>query len=204
MIRTSYISRARLPMPPEQLLALLQQCLANNRRQGITGMLLYGNQTFLQVLEGEEAVVDELIARIRKDTRHTDMEVLHRAPIEHRQYTDWSMAFKRISDDVLQQIEGLRDFNPRDLNVDFLRKNDAVVEKLKDHFRAPHWDPLISELDANEKVIEHLRKMLVETRGQVEIATLVLESMAEAGRKGGLNASHLGLCEAALDSLRQP
>ena len=52
MIQTAYVSRAAETMTQENLLALLQQCLANNEAGGVTGMLLYGNETFLQVLEG--------------------------------------------------------------------------------------------------------------------------------------------------------
>ena len=175
----------------------------NNVCDDVTGMLLYGNETFLQALEGDEKSVDDLVEKIKKDPRHTNIQFLHRRTIERRQYSEWSMGFKRVSDSELQQIEGLRNFGEKDFNFEYLLQHDNVVEVLMDHYRKPYWDPLVRELDAKEKVVEHLRKALTHTRGCVEIASLMLESVVDAGRKGSLNEGHLRLRESALNSLRQ-
>ena len=53
MIQISYLSKASSPMSAEQLVSLLQQCHRNNTARDVTGMLFYGNGTFLQVIEGE-------------------------------------------------------------------------------------------------------------------------------------------------------
>lgn len=203
MIQISYISSAREPMTTEQLLALLQQCLNNNADHGVTGMLLYANATFLQVLEGEEKIVDELYDKIQKDPRHAQMQRLHRKPIEQRQYSDWTMGFKRVSDTELRHIEGLRDFTTNDFNAEYLSQNDSVVQSLIEHYRAPYWDPLVRELDEKEKTIDHLNKTLSHTRGCAEIASLVLESVIDASRKSSLSEGHVRLCELALESLRK-
>ena len=117
MIQMSYLSQASAPMSADQLLALLMQCRTNNTARGLTGMLLYGNGTFLQVIEGEDAVVDRLVATIEADPRHVGMRRLTRRSIERRQYADWSMGFERVTDDGLRQVDGLRDFSARDFNV---------------------------------------------------------------------------------------
>jgi hypothetical protein len=203
MIQTAYVSRAAETMTQEALLSLLKQCLANNEASGVTGMLLYGNDTFLQVLEGEEAALDRLVDRIRNDPRHAKIHFLYRKPLERRQYSDWTMGFKRVSAQGLQTIEGLPQFGAKDFNIDYLIENEAVVETLVDHFRAPHWDPLIRELDAKDKVIEYLRKTLSHMRGCIEIASFVLENVAQASRSGQLDEEQLRLCESALDTLRR-
>jgi hypothetical protein len=203
MIQTAYVSRAAETMTQEALLSLLQQCLANNESSGVTGMLLYGNDTFLQVLEGEEAVLDAVIDKIRKDPRHSRIHFLYRNPLERRQYADWSMGFKRISAQGLQAIGGLSEFREKDFNFDYLVEHEAVVETLMERFREPHWDPLIRELDAKDKVIEHLKKALTHTRGCIEIASFVLENITEASRSGRLDEEQLRLCESALDTLRR-
>jgi hypothetical protein len=203
MIQTAYVSRAAVTMTQEALLSLLQQCLANNEASGVTGMLLYGNDTFLQVIEGEEAVLDEVVEKIRKDPRHSEIRFLHRKPIEHRQYTDWSMGFKRVSSQGLNAMVGSTAFGAKDFNFDYLTEHETVVETLMDHFRVPHWDPLIRELDAKDKVIEYLKKTLSHTRGCIEIASFVLENVAEASRSGRLDEEQLRLCESALDTLRR-
>jgi Sensors of blue-light using FAD len=203
MIQISYISRAAEPMPPDKLLALLQQCLANNLSSGVTGMLVYGNETFLQALEGDDQAVDELVEKISNDPRHTDIQLLHRRQIEERQYSDWTMGFKRISETELLHIAGLRNFGERDFNFDYLIKNDDVVEALMDHYRKPSWDPLLRELDAKDQVLGHLKKTLASTRRNVEVASLMLESVVDASRGGSLSDGHLRLCEQALNTLRQ-
>jgi hypothetical protein len=203
MIQTAYVSRAAKAMTQESLLALLQQCLANNEASGVTGMLLYGNDTFLQVLEGEEVVLDTVIDKIRNDPRHSKIQFLYRKPLEHRQYSEWSMGFKRVSSEGLNDIAGLSAFGAKDFNFDYLIEHEAVVDTLMDHFRQPHWDPLIRELDAKDKVIDYLKKELSHTRGCIEIASFVLESVAAASRSGHLDEQHLRLCESALDTLRR-
>ncbi len=95
-------------MSADALLALVTQCHRNNTGKGLTGMLLHGNGTFLQVLEGEEAVVEPLLAVIERDPRHTNMKTLHRETISSRQYSDWSMGFEQVTDRTLKQIPGLR------------------------------------------------------------------------------------------------
>lgn len=202
MIQFSYISCAAAPMAAEQLLALLQQSLTNNARTGITGMLLYGNDTFLQVLEGEAAAIDELVAKIRQDPRHTNIQLLHRRPIERRQYADWSMGFKRISDQELQNVNGLRDFGEKDFNFEYLLQHNNVVEALMDHYRKPYWDPLVRELEAKDQVVDHLKKALAHTRGNIEIASLVLESVIDQSKTGRLSEGLVSLCKSALTSLR--
>ena len=203
MIQTAYVSRAAETMTQEALLSLLQQCLANNESSGVTGMLLYGNDTFLQVLEGDEAVLEAVIDNIRKDPRHSRIHFLYRKPLERRQYADWSMGFKRISAQGLQAIGGLSEFREKDFNFDYLIEHETVVETLVERFREPHWDPLIRELDAKDKVIEYLKKELTHTRGCIEIASFVLENVTEASRSGRLDEEQLRLCESALDTLRR-
>jgi hypothetical protein len=198
MIQISYLSQASAPMSADQLIALLMQCRTNNAERGLTGMLLYGNGTFLQVLEGEDAVVDRLVDTIAADPRHVGMRLLGRRTIERRQYADWSMGFERITDDNLKQVDGLRDFGASDFNVDYLAGHGDIVDSLMSQYRVTHWDPLIREIDAKDKVIEHLRRNLVQARGRAELTGLVLESMTSAARQGGLTDEHLRLCESML------
>lgn len=201
MIQLSYISSATQAMSSEQLLALLQQCLDNNPTRGITGMLLYGNETFAQTLEGEEDTVDALYEKILHDPRHSNVKSLHRKVVIDRQYADWSMGFKRVSDKDLQNIRGLADFTEKDFNFAFLADHTALAENLMDHYS--YWDPLVRQVDEKDQIIKHLKKQLAESRGYVEIASLVLESVAEASKTNSVGESHVRLCEFALETFSQ-
>ncbi len=202
MIQISYLSRTATPLSASEMVVLLQQCQANNAAHGITGMLFYGNSTFLQVVEGEAAAVDQLIDNIHRDARHTEVRILSRKAVEHREYGDWSMGFEAVSDAGLRDIEGLRDFSASDFTPARLAAREDVVDTLMERFRAPHWDPLVRELDAKDKVIAHLRHEFVQQRGRASLATLVVESLAEAVRSGAVGEKHLRLCEWALKTLR--
>jgi hypothetical protein len=202
MIQVSYVSRLSQPMSSEQLLALLMQCRDNNATQGVTGMLLYGNGTFLQVIEGEVAVIDGLVEKIWADPRHAEKKLLHRREISRREYADWSMAFERISDEAFWDVEGLKRFGVQDFNYEYLVGHEPLVSALMDRYREPHYDQLIGEINAKDKVIEHLKTALAQIRDRAQVTRLALEGLTEAVRNDGCSEELLGMCEATLESVR--
>jgi hypothetical protein len=88
-----YVSAAGTWFSAQELRDLLASSRAHNERDGITGMLLYKNGNFMQVLEGEEAAVRALHARITADRRHHGVVTIDSGHTEHRQFKDWSMGF---------------------------------------------------------------------------------------------------------------
>jgi Sensors of blue-light using FAD len=93
MLQVVYASAALAPLSELELTQLLMRARANNTRRGVTGLLLYIDGSFLQVLEGEDHVVEALLARIARDPRHDRVSILLRRPIEQRQYSEWAMGF---------------------------------------------------------------------------------------------------------------
>jgi hypothetical protein len=165
-------------------------------------MLLYGNGTFLQVVEGEAAVVDALLDKISRDPRHTGMKILRREAIDARQYPDWSMGFEQVTERSLQDVPGLRQLGVGNFNAEYLSGRPDLVETLLDRHRAPHWDPLLRELDARDKLINELRGDLAQLRNSTQMAALMLETVVNASADGPLEQAHLDLCRLALRSLR--
>jgi hypothetical protein len=202
MLQALYVSKTSQPMSAEQLLSLLLQCRTNNQACGVTGMLLYSGGTFLQAIEGEEEVIEDLLEKILADPRHDNVQLLSKKTVDARQYADWSMGFEEVSDEALGKIEGLRGFSIKDFNFDYLVGNIPVVDTLMQYYREPHWDQVLGELDAKDRVIEHLRTALAQMRDRAEIARLALESVTEASRKGKPDDALLQLCDAALESMR--
>ena len=72
---------------------ILDASRLDNRRDGITGALLYGEGCFAQVLEGPTAAVERTFERIRCDVRHADVVVLESRAVRTRLFGDWSMAY---------------------------------------------------------------------------------------------------------------
>ena len=202
MIRVTYISQESSPLSADDLLGLLSQCHRNNTARGLTGMLLFGNGTFLQSLEGEQEVVEPLMRKIAADPRHKAIKVLRQDTIQSRQYADWSMGFERVTEKTLADIPGLRDLGLRNFNAEYLGSHGEVVDTLLERHRAPHWDPLVRELDARDKLIKDLRSGLARARSDVEMTALVLETVVEVAKDGRLDDAHLELCRTTLRALR--
>jgi len=135
MIRLLYISSAVKPMNDDQLLVLLQECRHSNSKEGITGMLLYCGESFIQVLEGEEEDIDELFKVIKKDPRHTNVTVLEKKEISERKFANWSMGFKSISDEDLRDVKGLNNFFENNIQSDYFIHEQNILALLMQHYR---------------------------------------------------------------------
>lgn len=93
-----YTSRAVPTVDETQLKAILTVSRERNLLRGVTGLLLYGEHHFFQILEGGEATVRDLFARIRADRRHEAVTVIATREVEARSFPDWSMGFRGIAD----------------------------------------------------------------------------------------------------------
>ena len=60
MFHLVYASSALQPFTKPELQALLEQARQKNAKLGVTGMLLYKDGNFMQVLEGEKETVRKL------------------------------------------------------------------------------------------------------------------------------------------------
>ena len=80
LIQTIYASRASEAFVEGELAGLMEQSRSNNLRGELTGMLLYCEGSFFQVLEGEEEAVRSVYRSIEKDPRHEDMVKIKQFP----------------------------------------------------------------------------------------------------------------------------
>ena len=63
----------------------------NNPEEGVTGCLLSGSNSFLQLLEGPADFIDTLYSKISKDNRHENVVTLCDEKIDERLFSSWSM-----------------------------------------------------------------------------------------------------------------
>ncbi len=110
MFHLTYVSSAAQDFSKADLNELLAQCRESNARLGLTGMLLYKDGNFMQVLEGEEVVVREVYAKISTDPRHKGEIVLQQGPLEERQFPDWSMGFRDLDSPESRPAAGYSEF----------------------------------------------------------------------------------------------
>lgn len=104
-----YYSDATQEFSPENLVELLKVSINNNKAQGITGCLLYGNGKFIQLLEGPEDKVKALYSKIERDPRHTNTMVVTEMLVNEKLFPEWSMGFKRVDDEHVSSKEGWTD-----------------------------------------------------------------------------------------------
>ena len=114
-----YMSRAVKLMSSDELLGLLRQARARNAYLGITGMLLYKDQSFLQLLEGPDHAVNDVYQSILADERHTRMKSLLDTKVEHRAFKRWSMGFQNLDLKEGPLPEAYTDFFRRSSDEEF-------------------------------------------------------------------------------------
>ena len=105
-----YISSAMKKMNDDDLLDILKTSRENNKKNDISGMLLYDNGSFIQVLEGEDSLVDNTFINIQNDERHSNVLVMQNRNVDFREFADWSMGFENISNIDKTKIVGYTHF----------------------------------------------------------------------------------------------
>jgi hypothetical protein len=93
LIQLIYSSVPTIPIGTREMIDILEPSQQRNRGDGITGLLAFSGQAFLQLLEGDEAKVSAAFRRIAGDPRHRDVHVLGRLPVAARAFADWDMGF---------------------------------------------------------------------------------------------------------------
>jgi hypothetical protein len=91
-----YVSTAARPLSLAELHHIQERAQARNLRENITGVLLHSDGTFMQYLEGPASGLYRVYEVIKADPRHYGIVDLVREPIDQREFSGWSMAFRVI------------------------------------------------------------------------------------------------------------
>lgn len=138
MIQWVYASAETKPFTPADLEELLLKARSKNESDGITGLLLYHQGSFLQILEGEEESIKATVARIENDDRHDNVRLIFRGEIEKRSFGEWRMGFCRPA--KAEDIPGFLDiFRSTSTGMLDIEGNQKRVEKLIDGFKDGRW-----------------------------------------------------------------
>jgi hypothetical protein len=91
LVRCVYASRAVATLAAPVIDQILETSRQRNPRQGITGILCYAGDTFIQVLEGGRDAVCDLYNAIARDPRHGNVRILVYEEIGERKFGCWTM-----------------------------------------------------------------------------------------------------------------
>lgn len=104
-----YTSQSAPPMTDNGCRNILAKSHENNRRDGITGLLvLLPNGTFVQILEGEQSNLHRMMRRIERDPRHDNVGVVFDIEVPQRSFADWEMGFRAPREDDVADMAGHR------------------------------------------------------------------------------------------------
>lgn len=92
LVRLLYVSRAADgKVTPELTESIMAAARAYNLANGITGVLCYGGDIFMQAIEGGRDEINALYGIIMRDGRHQDVVLLHYEEIQERRFGGWTM-----------------------------------------------------------------------------------------------------------------
>src|SRR5512137_1543946 len=115
LVRLLYASRAAEPLTGPVVDSILEQSRANNPKAGITGVLCFSDDLFIQALEGGRDEVCELYNTIVRDRRHLNVRILSFEEIRERRFGNWTMGqvnLAKVNPSLLLKYGERAELNP--------------------------------------------------------------------------------------------
>jgi FAD-dependent sensor of blue light len=109
----TYTSLARFDLQSSDLEDIHRSARELNALDGITGLLMFNGTHFLQIIEGAHDAIEDLLVRLRRDPRHTGLEVRDERKVRSRSFPDWSMELVRV-------------------NASYFKARDTIADRLPD------------------------------------------------------------------------
>jgi hypothetical protein len=117
-----YSSYAVPGLKEEELKSMLVQSRERNKEHLVTGLLLYFDGKFIQLIEGEKQTIKQLYYNITNDERHSSIVLLKDGDIDVPYFADWSMGYRTVQSHELVNEGGFKDLN----SPDALQKQSAL------------------------------------------------------------------------------
>lgn len=131
MIRLIYRSQSRAEMTHDEIDDILKIARRRNALDDISGLLIYHQGRFLQVLEGPEEAVRACFDRVRRDPRHSAISVLHDGPAQTRAFSKWFMGYARPEELPLSVRRSVLSIETIQQRLDSVKDQDVPENKKK-------------------------------------------------------------------------
>jgi len=126
-----YISTMKINCIKDEL-ALFQQ---KNKKNNISGLMLYCENNIIQYIEGNKKELYNLYNKIKTDSRHYNIIKVMDEKIIKRNFVAWDMGFKELSYiefknfslDKLMSIDNDFDLNHKKINIFFRQFLDSFI-----------------------------------------------------------------------------
>jgi hypothetical protein len=134
LIQLIYTSSACRQLSAADIDKILESSQRHNVENNVTGILLYGSGNFLQVLEGEEAAIDETMTRIAADDRHHGIIEILREVVTSRDFGAWAMGFRGLTANDVRTLDGYAPYFKNKANAATLGARPGVALDILRHF----------------------------------------------------------------------
>lgn len=148
-----YSSLAKPGLNSEGIESLLLDARRNNGQHDITGLLLFHEGAFLQVLEGDRRTISNLFEKkLMRDPRHSCVTLFHDEQINQRQFQHWHLAYNDLNDPAPQISAPYREFLNQHRSLYELKNNTQKALDLvrQIHRRILCRQPLVGSADRIE------------------------------------------------------
>jgi hypothetical protein len=135
LIHIVYVSFSEKELAEIELQELLTDIRARNHKHKITGLLLYNDGSFIQIIEGPKQIIHNLFDKIKIDRRHSNVVLLLDNSIIKRAFPDWSMGYYKVTKEQSKKIPGYSDFMHADNPSEFLKGACKDVMNLLNSFK---------------------------------------------------------------------
>ena len=132
-----YASRAAADFREHSIPVILERARSNNSQLAVTGMLLYIEGSFFQILEGPQHTVAALFEKISTDRRHSLVTQIISEPIAHRSFEEWTMGYSALGVPEAGRLLGENDFFTDESCLS--RLGPGRAKKLLNAFKGGSW-----------------------------------------------------------------
>lgn len=133
---------------------ILLKSRVNNEKNGLVGVLYFGDNNFFQCLEGEQSAVEALYAKLLLDPRHKDLKIIIKKSIDTLSFKSWSMKYVPLETKMtaLLQSKGYKKFDPYKFDDEMNRHVVELLHEVKyssEYVAAESYTLVASASDSN-------------------------------------------------------
>lgn len=137
-----YISTQTKKLKIKDVKEIVRKSQKKNKQHHVTGLLLYYEGSFCQIIEGPKKEIDVIFKRIMNDPNHRNIITLQDDMVENRAFKDWSMAFQNIQHEELDQkgVEAIKTYIIEKFNLN--NRSNNFIPIMLHSFMHHHTKPL--------------------------------------------------------------
>lgn len=112
---------------------ILSHSRKNNPELDVTGMLVYRDEMFIQLIEGPEENIQKLYGKITMDMRHSNLSIIVQQDVEERVFPDWTMGYRdagKFNINLINDILSIKELQTATREGRFV-SSDKILELLK-------------------------------------------------------------------------